>query len=222
MRVAFAGVLAGLLVTILVVRSVNDPDPAADGYRAGLLVKAPRQLTATCKQAAARLPISARCPIAIPVPDGAWGRARDLDSDDCKYLIDVEPGAPARNPRAGAIYHLLFGARCRRFDLSTRGRRWPVGGFFGDDLRLVGWRPTRSGAAAVRPRVLARLTVGTHPALLLRYPPQPLTTVHSGHLAIIWNEGKAAYVVSGHPVDPISSERRPQATAALRAMALAM
>ena len=76
--------------------------------------------------------------------------------------------------------------------------------------------------AAVRPRVIARLTVGTHPALLLRYPPQPLTTVHSGHLAVIWNERKGGYVVSGHPVDPISIERRRQATDALRAMALAM
>ncbi|HEX2414620.1 MAG TPA: hypothetical protein VHJ37_05325 [Thermoleophilaceae bacterium] len=219
MRVAFAAVLAGLLVTILVVRALDDADPAADGgLRAGLLVKAPRRLTATCERAAARLPVAARCPLAIPVPDGAWGRARDLDSDHCKYLIDVEPGAPGRDRRAGAIYHLLFGARCRRFDLSTRAGRWPAGRFFGDDLRLVG----RWSSRPVRPFVVRRLTVGTHPALLLRYPPQPLTTVHSGHLAIIWNEGSAGYAVSGHPVDPISGERRQRAVDALRAMALAM
>ena len=88
-------------------------------------------------------------------------------------------------------------------------------GSSGGDQRQTAGRPSGPG-------VIARLTVGTPPALLLRYPPQPLTTVHSGHLAVIWNERKAGYVVSGHPVDPISIERRRQATDALRAMALAM
>ena len=37
------------------------------------------------------------------------GKGPDLDSDDCKYLIDVEPGGLGRDRRTGAIYHLLFG-----------------------------------------------------------------------------------------------------------------
>jgi hypothetical protein len=60
------------------------------------------------------------------------------------------------------------------------------------------------------------------PALLLRYRAQPLTTVHSGHLAVVWNEARAAYVVSGHPSDPRSARKDRRTVRALRAMALAM
>lgn len=181
------------------------------------LVRSPRQATATCRQAAARVPMPPRCPLSIPTPDGAWGRARELVGDECEYLVDVEPGALRRDPSAGSIYDLLSGGRCRRFDLKSRGDRWPADGFFADDLRLVGRRPLRPGESAqsvdrygftpARARVLRRLRVGVNRALLLSYP-APLTTVHSGHLAIVWNETEGGYVVSGHSSEPVSVEPR--------------
>ena len=86
--------------------------------------------------------------------------------------------------------------------------------------------PARSGRpdgfAPARPRVLARLRVGTNPALLLRERSYPLTTVHSGHLAIVWNESNAGYTVSGHPSEPRTAQQRRLAVRALRAMAVAM
>ena len=240
MRVALAGAIVVVAVTVVVVLAqtgggsgVHPAHRSFEGeLRSGVLVRAPRQVAATCRRAAAHVPMPARCPWAIPAPDGGWGRARDLIGDACGYLVDVEPGAARGQPGAGSLYHLLFGGRCRPFELKTRGGRWPAGGFIRDDLRLVGRRPLRPGESAdqvdaygfapARPRVLARLRLGAAPALLLAYPQQPLTTVHSGHLALVWNESEAGYVVSGHATEPAGAGSRRRAIVALRAMALVM
>ena len=129
----------------------------------------------------------------------------------------------------GAIYHLLFGGRCKPFDLSIDQGRWPARGFIGRDLRLVGLRPLRPGESGRRdgfgpdrPRVIRRLRVGTRSGLLLRYRAQPLTTVHSGHFAVVWNQASAGYAVSGHPSEPGTRRQERRASQALQAMALAM
>jgi hypothetical protein len=162
----------------------NGADGGARG--AGLLVDSPPGLLAVCRSATASARMPPRCPAAIPVPNGEWGRSRALDDRPCQYLIDVEPGPGSGPPDRKPIFHLLFGGRCRPFDLTADDGRWPVRGFITDGLRLVGLRPLRPGEsgrpdgfAPARPRVLARLRVGTSPALLLRQRSYPLTTVHS-------------------------------------------
>jgi hypothetical protein len=237
MRLALAAVVGvlGLAVVVLLTASgtgrkrsaVGPPADAPGG--SDLLVKTPPGVLTVCRSAGSPRRMPVRCPPAIPVPDGAWGRARALDDRPCQYLVDVEPGgAPGLGPD-GPIYHLLFGGRCRSFDLSADDRRWPARGFIANDLRLVGLRPLRPGEsgradgfAPARPRVVARVRVGTRPALILRYRAQPLTTVHSGHLAIVWNQTNAGYVVSGHPTDPRTERQERRTIQALRAMALAM
>lgn len=237
MRLALAGLVAVLGVAVVVVLAANGPDgderaPSSSvdsAHPTDLLVTTPPGVLATCRSAATRARIAARCPPAIPVPDGGWGRARALDDRPCQYLVDVEPGGSRGPGPNGPIYHLLFGGRCKVFDLTADDRRWPAQGFIANDLRLVGRRPLRPGEtgrsegfAAARPQVLARFRVGTRPALVLRYRPQPLTTVHSGHLAIVWNETEAGYAVSGHPSEPWTERRERRTIQALRAMALAM
>jgi hypothetical protein len=238
MRLALAALIGvlGLTVVVLLTASGNGRERSAvgrpaDGAPGGydLLVKTPPGVLAVCRSAGSPGPMPVRCPPAIPVPDGAWGRARALDDRACQYLVDVEPGgAPAVGPK-GPIYHLLFGARCRSFDLRTDDRRWPTYGFIANDLRLVGRRPLRPGElgradgfAPAQPRVVARVRVGARPGLVLRHREQPLTTVHSGHLAIVWNQANAGYVVSGHPTDPRTEDQERRTIQALRAMALAM
>ena len=227
MRLAWAGLILVLAVALGAVLAGNGADGGARG--AGLLVDSPPGLLAVCRSATASARMPPRCPAAIPVPNGEWGRSRALDDRPCQYLIDVEPGPDSGPPDRKPIFHLLFGGRCRPFDLTADDGRWPVEGFIADGLRLVGLRPLRPGEsgrpdgfAPARPRVLARLRIGTSPALLLRQRSYPLTTVHSGHLAIVWNESNAGYAVSGHPSDPRTAHQRRLAVRALRAMALAM
>lgn len=227
MRFALAGLVLALAVAALVILPGADPDREPAG--AELLTRTPRGVMGTCRSATSTARMPPRCPSAIPLPDGTWGGARALDSHPCEYLIDVEPG-PSRDEAAeGPIYHLLFGGRCGRVDFATNGRRWPSKGFFANDLRLVGIAPLRPGQSSLRdravpdrPHVLARMRIDGSPALVLRYPGNSPTTVHSGHLAIVWNEAQAAYVVSGHPSDPRTVRKDRRTVKVLRAMALAM
>jgi hypothetical protein len=237
MRFALAGLILALAVAALVLIARADPDseedPTApsghDPLRTELLMETPSAVVRTCRSAAAAARMPPHCPPAIPLADGAWGRARALDSDSCEYLVDLEPGTSSDASTGGPIFHLLFGGRCRRFDLTTNDRRWPTHGFFANNLRLVGVAPLEPGQSAradqptpARPRVLGRTRIDDSPALLLSYPAHPLTTVHSGHLASVWNETQTGYAVSAHPRDPRTPRKERRAIKALRAMALAM
>jgi hypothetical protein len=236
MRFALAGLILALAVATLVLLARADPDgeegtaqSVHNPLRTELLMETPPAMLGACRSAAAPARMPPHCPPAIPLADGAWGRARALDSDSCEYLVDLGPGTSRDASTGGSIFHLLFGGRCRRFDLTTDDRRWPTDGFFANDLRLVGVAPLEPGqsaradqAAPARPRVLGRTRIDDSPALLLRYPAQPLTTVHSGHLAIVWNEAHAGYAVSAHSSDPRTARKERRTIKALRAMALAM
>lgn len=236
MRFGLAGLILALAVAALILLAGTRPDseenPTApsvhDPLRTELLQRTPPAVLSTCRSAASAVRMPPRCPPAIPLADGTWGRARALDSNSCEYLVDLGPGT-SRDGSAGPIFHVLFGGRCRRFDLTTDHRRWPKDGFFANDLRLVGVAPLEPGQSAlteqavpVRARVLGRTRIDDSPALLLSYPPHPLTTVHSGHLAIVWNEAQAGYAVSAHPSDPRTARKERRTIKALRAMALAI
>jgi len=188
--------------------------------RDGVLTRTPKALLSTCRSATAEADMAARCPAAIPLPDNGWGRGRALDSSPCEYLIDVQEGHDARGIPT-RIWHVIFGGRCEPFDLAVSDGRWPTRGFIERDLRLVGVRPGNDRRPA-RARVLKRFRIAGRPALLLRYPAQPLTTVHSGHLAIVWNEASAGYVVSGHPPDVSTPGEERDAVRELRLTALGM
>ncbi len=238
MRLTLAALVIVLAAALIAVVAGN----AGDGERgrgrsstqraldAGLLVRAGPSVRAACRTVTAQSEMPPRCPSALAAPDGTWGRARALDRARCEYLIDIEPGPAGGLPGQGAVFHLLFGGRCGSFDLRVRAGRWPARRSFpARDLRLVGSRPPAPGGTPVgryfdpaRPRVVRRIRVGPWPALVVRYPPLPLTTVHSGHLAIVWNEVAAGYVVSGHPLeDPVESDER-DVVRALHAMAVGM
>jgi hypothetical protein len=125
--------------------------------------------------------------------------------------------------RAGAIFHVLFGGTCRRWDLRARGDRWPAtltAGDDGEDLRLIGTTtlvPGESEAARtrVRLRVLRHARVGSAAALVLRNPPYPVGGINGGHVSVVWNAGSAGYVVTGHAV---ASREHPDAAAGPRAL----
>ena len=228
MRLAWAGLILVFAIALFAVLARDGADGGARG-RPGLVVDSPPGLLAACRSATASARMPPRCPAVVPVPNGQWGRSRALDNRPCQYLIDVEPGPDRGAPDRQPIFHLLFGGRCRPFDLTAAGGRWPAKGFITDGLRLVGLRPLHPGEtgrpdgfAPARPRVLARLRVGTSPALLVRQRSYPLTTVHSGHLAIVWNESNAGYTVSGHPSEPRTARQRRLAVRALKAMAVGM
>ena len=234
MRLALLGLVVALAAAAIIVLAGADPDSeTAPSVRAPrrteLLMRTPRAVVGTCRSAASAARKPPHCPLAIPVPDGTWGHARALDSNPCEYLIDVGPGRRRGESARDSIYHLLFGSRCRRFDLAADHRRWPKDGFVANDLRLVGVAPLKPGqssvtnhAAPARARVVRRMRIDGSPAILLRYPAHPLTTVHSAHLAIVWNEAHAGYAVSGHPSDPQTTRQERRTIEALRAMALAL
>jgi hypothetical protein len=228
MRVVLGVIVAALgVVVVLGVtadgQAVEDPIAGA-GLGGDLLVESPPGVADVCPASQTRMP--ARCPAVIPTPNDGWGRARLLDGHPCEYLVDVEPGSSAGSGAGGAIYHFLFGGRCRPFDLAIERGRWPARGFIGRDLRLVGRLPLKPGQSGGfrpdRPRVIRRLRVGSQPGLVLRYRPQPLTTVHTGHLAIVWNEATAGYAASGHPSDPRTGRSERRAIKALRGTAVNM
>ena len=238
MRLTFAALVIVLAAALIAVVAGN----AGDGDRAhgrsstqraldaGLLVRAGPSVRAACRTVTAEAAMLPRCPVVLAAPDGTWGRARALDRTRCEYLIDVEPGPAGGLPGHGRVFHLLFGGRCGSFDLRVRAGRWPARrSFLARDLRLVGSRPPAPGGRPVgryfnpaRPRVVRRVRVGPWPALVVRYPPLPLTTVHSGHLAIVWNEATAGYVVSGHALDDPAEAREREVVRALHAMAVGM
>ena len=206
-------------------KSDKEPPRTARLIRDGVLVRTPAAALSVCGSASSQFTRPARCPAVIPRSDGAWGPARVLDRTPCEYLVELQPRAFRGAPQE--IWHLLVGGRCRRFDLRTSGGgRWPARGFLAADLRLVGVHPLTPGQSGrgrpARPRVVKRLQIGDRPGLLLRYAPQPLTSVHTGHLAIVWNERSAAYVVSGHPADSPTPAQNDRAIRALRETALAM
>lgn len=227
-RLTVTALAAGLGIAAVVAASREDRSsesavgmsPIDQAIRDGLLTQAPRGVLSTCRSATARTDMPARCPAAIPLADGGWGRGRALDSSRCEYLIDLQPGPGAAGVPT-RIFHVLFGGRCEPFDLAVSKARWPARGFIARDLRLVGIRPGNARRPA-RARVLDRLRIAGRPALLLRYPPQPLTTVHSGHVAIVWNEASAGYTVSGHPPETPTPGQEGEAVRALRATALGM
>jgi len=217
-RPALALLIVAVASVTLVVMARPDGDPA----RSRLLVETPPNVLRACVGATTPGVTPARCPAAIPRGEGHWSRARAIERGGCEYLIDVEPGPGSGPPRA-RLFHLLFGGRCGRFDLRAAGGRWPAGGHIRRDLRLVGVGVLETGRSglgpSVRPRVIRRVRVAGRRGLLLAYARQPLTTVHTGHLAIVWNEAEAGYAVSGHPSDGAT---RARAVRALRAAAAAI
>jgi hypothetical protein len=185
-----------------------------------VLSRTPKAVLSTCRSATAGASMAARCPAVIPLPDDGWGRGRALDSSPCEYLIDLQEGPGARGVPT-RIWHLLFGGRCEPFDLAVSDGRWPPRGFIERDLRLVGVRPGNDRRPA-RAHVLKRFRIAGRRALLLRHPGQPLTTVHSGHLAIVWNDASAGYAVSAHPPDTPTTGGERDAIRALRMTARGM
>lgn len=185
--------------------------------RSGVLVRTPAAAVSLCDSTSAAFVGPHRCPPAIPAPDGAWRAPRTLYRSPCEYLVELQSGSSRGAPQR--MFHLLFGGRCRPFDLRTSAGRWPEAGFLSDDLGLVEARPLTPGESAqrraARPRVVKRLRVGNRRGLLLRYAPRPLTSIHTGHLAVIWNERSAGYVASGHPPEPSMPQQEARAIQAL-------
>ena len=72
-----------------------------------------------------------------------------------------------------------------------------------NDLGLIGAKPLRPGQddstqTRVALRVLQTVDVDGHPGLLLQAAGYPDGGVHGGHIAAIWNQGRAGYVLSLH------------------------
>jgi hypothetical protein len=230
-RLAVAALVAGLGAAVVL--AVGRDDPASESavggsaidqaIEDGLLVRTPRGALETCRSAASQGTVQARCPAALPVAD--WGRGRALDSDPCEYLVELLAGPSVGGVRT-RFYHLLFGGRCGRFDLAVRNGEWPLKGFIANDLRLVGVLPLKRGqsgrGAPDRLRVLDRFRIAGRPALLLRHAERPLTSVHTGHLALVWNEASDGYTVSGHLSEAGTAQQEEAAIRALRATALAL
>src|SRR5215216_2589260 len=127
MRFALPGLLLALAVAALVMLARADPDseeaptvPSVhEPFRTELLRRTPPAVLGACHSAASAARMPPQCPPAIPLADGAWGRARALDSSSCEYLVDLAQGPSREESAGGPIYHLLFGGRCRRFDLTA-------------------------------------------------------------------------------------------------------
>lgn len=172
-----------------------------------------------CARAVKSVSIAVLCPAQLPL--GGFKAPRDYGDAPCTYLVNLEPRV--LHTRAGGVFHLLFGATCRLWTLSTRDGRWPVdpGTVHADgDLRLVGATSlepgdTEADRKRVGLRVLARVPIRSTTALVLRNPPYPVGGIHGGHVTVIWNEGGAGLVVTGHAV---ASRTRPDGSPGLQAL----
>ena len=172
----------------------------------------PAAVTRQCRDVAGIKTVVVRCPTRLPgggresllgnlvvEGSGEWGRSR------CDWLTGYRyPRQGGRDP--GPVFHLLMGGRCEPLPLTTRDGRWPadVKGIE-PSLRLIGYGslsvgdPPGTPFPRVRPRVLARTSVGTEPALVLAFGPYPGSgTVHGGHQAIVFNYGGQGQTVSLH------------------------
>jgi len=172
----------------------------------------PAAVTRRCRDVAGIKTVVVRCPTRLPgggresrlgnlVVEGSgdWGNGR------CEWLTGYRyPRQGGRDP--GPVFHLVMGGRCEPLPLTTRDGRWPadVKGLE-PSLRLVGYGslsvgdPPGTPFPRVRPRVLARTSVGTEPALVLAFGPYPGSgTVHGGHQAIVFNRQGEGQTVSLH------------------------
>ena len=147
----------------------------------------------------------------------AAARHRGLVSDaaDAWWVVRALPDTPIRAPgvpvqsryQAAWLGRGVPRARGRpQWAVSAgRHRKWPMA-----TRHAIAPRPrphrrqaTRAGPALgaggpVRLELLRRTTVATHPALLLRVADYPDGGVHGGHVAVVWNQRDAGYVLSLH------------------------
>lgn len=166
------------------------------------LVSLPAATVRRCVALAPRRDIPVLCPTRLP--KARWYVAHQtLRGGRNQYLTDLEtkPGG------AGDPSHVLAGGRRGRFSLETTNAKWPVDTRLPRDLGLVGAKPLKPGQRhdeqrRVRLKLVGRSSLGKHPALLLKVTDYPDGGVHSGHLAIIWNEGNHGYTLSLHFAEP--------------------
>ena len=200
----------------------DEPSPVPERPPADTRAATP-QFTAGCAREAGRVAVAVLCPARLP--DSGYEAARGFGDPPCAYLVNLEPRRMSK--RAGAVFHLLIGGRCRPWDLRARGGSWPAErppAGTGDGLRLVGTEMLRPGESwaderRVGLRVLRRDRVGSSPALVLRNPPYPTGGIHGGHVSVVWNAGGAGYVVSGHAVGSDGRSEEADRPALARAIA---
>lgn len=102
--------------------------------------------------------------------------------------------------------HLIFGGQRPTFSLrGAVGQSWPRPGERPSVQQLGIPRlrtiPLQGGGTFVqqRPsRILAHVSVRTHPGLVLAAAPYPLGGIMGGHVLVLWNEGGHGYLVSLH------------------------
>ncbi len=173
---------------------------------------APELVARRCQENALRHRMVVRCPGLVPAAGvgSRPGKLRvegrgDFGAGSCSWLAGFQyPRPPGREP--DAVFHLLIGGRCDPFPLTTRNGRWPASvDEIEPSLRLVGSGSLSVGDPAgtryprVRPKVVARTTVGGSPALVLAFAPYPESgTIHGGHQAIVFNRGGDGQTVSMH------------------------
>jgi hypothetical protein len=190
------------------------PEPPAASTRA-----AGTDFLQRCAREAASATVAVLCPTRLPI--GGFERPRNYGVAPCTYLLNLEPRGFRK--RAGTVFHLLFGATCRPWNLQTRGGRWSArltAARAGEDLRLIEDASLLAGQSEadrkrVALRVLRHARVGAAPALVLRNPPYPTGGIHGGHISVVWNANGAGYVVTGHAV---ATPERPDATPGARAL----
>lgn len=180
-----------------VARPAPPAEPRPQTARVDVRAVAPR-LVDQCRALGELRTVPVLCPQQLP--QGRWTIAhRTLRPGPCEYLLDWN----TRPFGSGSAFHLLAGGRCRPFDLRTVGDRWPVSTSRLGALGLIGAKPLRPGQdpssqERVRLRLLRRVRVASHSALLLRVASYPHGGVHAGHLATVWNQRGAGYVLTLH------------------------
>lgn len=200
-RLALAAAVAGLAGCGG--RDANPPIPATGDATqpaaAATLRSAPEDVAATCRALARWRTLAVLCPTRLP--RGRWTVSHPTLRDGrCAYLLDLN----ARPFGRTIPFHALAGGRCGSWPLTTGGGRWPAGPPLADDLGLIGAKPLRPGQPGattpipVRPRVLRRVVIAGHRGLVVQAAIYPEGGVHGGHIAAIWNQGTAGYVLSLH------------------------
>ncbi len=209
------GVLAAVVILVGCGPGQRDrPEPPAASTRA-----AGTDFLQRCAREAASATVAVLCPTRLPI--GGFEKPRNYGDAPCSYLLNLEPRGFRK--RAGTVFHLLFGATCRPWNLQTRGGRWSArltAARAGEDLRLIEDASLLAGQSEadrkrVALRVLRHARVGAARALVLRNPPYPTGGIHGGHISVVWNANGAGYVVTGHAV---ATPERPDVTSGPRAL----
>jgi hypothetical protein len=152
-----------------------------------------------CSALASRRDIPVLCPTRLP--SGKWQvRYQTLRGGRREYLCNLE----TKPSGSGDAFHVLAGGRSSPFPLRTTvSGQWPRDTGLPRDLGLIGAKPLRPRRHSrrekrIRLRLSRRTTVAAHPALILRVADYPDGGVHGGHVAAVWNQGGAGYVLSVH------------------------